>query len=153
MKKICLFLVCAGLMLWSCSPSSGQPSEPAENPFFAEFDTPFQTPPFQNIREEHFMPAFLEGMKQHKTEIDAIVNNSEPPTFENTLVTMEYSGLLLDKVGNVFSCLNGAKTNDEIQKMIQKEGKDFKLEAWDWWYYAEKLGIPSGSDQVLCQAL
>jgi len=92
----------------------------AENLMLQEWDTPFQTPPFEEIKDEHFMPAFLETMKAEKAEVEAIVNNNEEPTFKNTIVALEKSGELLDRVSRVFGCLNGANTNDELQN-ISKE--------------------------------
>jgi peptidyl-dipeptidase Dcp len=91
-----------------------------ENLLLQEWDTPFQTPPFDEIKNEHFMPAFLETMKAEKAEVEAIVNNEEEPTFKNTIDALEKSGELLDRVSRVFSCLNGANTNDELQD-ISKE--------------------------------
>lgn len=84
----------------------------ARNPFFEEWKTPFGVPPFDQIKDEHFMPAFKKGMEIEIEEIDAIVNNTEAPTFENTLVAMEKTGELLSKVSSVFFHLNGSDTND-----------------------------------------
>jgi len=91
-----------------------------ENPLLQEWDTPFQTPPFDEIKNEHFMPSFLEGMKAEKAEVEAIINNEEEPTLKNTIEALEKSGELLDRVSRVFGCLNGANTNDELQN-ISKE--------------------------------
>jgi peptidyl-dipeptidase Dcp len=92
----------------------------AENLLLQEWDTTFQTPPFDEIKDKHFMPAFLESMKAEKSEVEAIVNNEEEPTFKNTIEALEKSGELLDRVSRVFGCLNGANTNDELQN-ISKE--------------------------------
>ena len=91
-----------------------------ENPLLQEWDAPFQTPPFDEIKNNHFMPAFLEGMKAEKAEVEAIINNEEEPTLKNTIEALEKSGELLDRVNRVFGCLNGANTNDELQN-ISKE--------------------------------
>jgi len=91
-----------------------------ENVLLQEWNTPFQTPPFDEIKDEYFMPAFLEAMKAEKAEVEAIANNEEKPTFKNTIEEFEKSGTLLDRVSRVFSCLNGANTNDELQN-ISKE--------------------------------
>ena len=90
------------------------------NPFFAEYGTPFEVPAFDKIENEHFIPAFTEGMEKQNEEIDAIVNNTKPPTFENTVVTMDRSGELLANVRMVFYNLTSANTNKEIQD-ISKE--------------------------------
>jgi peptidyl-dipeptidase Dcp len=87
------------------------------NPFLTAYSTPFETPPFHLIKNEHFMPAFEEGMKAQKAEVDSIVANAQAPTFANTIEAYERSGLLLDKVSGVFFGLQGANTNDEIQRI------------------------------------
>lgn len=86
-----------------------------ENPFFAEWTTPFGIPPFDQIKAEHYMPAYLKGFEEQMKEIEAIINNPEEPTFENTILPLEYSGALLNKVRPVFSRLNSAITNEELQ--------------------------------------
>jgi peptidyl-dipeptidase Dcp len=90
------------------------------NPFFQEWKTPFGTPPFSEIKNEHFMPAYEEGMKQQVAEVEEIINNKEKPTFKNTIEAFEKSGKLFTKVNNVFNALNGANTNDTIQAIAQK---------------------------------
>lgn len=92
-----------------------------ENPFFNVSTLPYQTPDFTKIKDSDFQPAMEEGMKQHIAEIEAIANNSEAPTFENTLVAMEKSGQLLDRVYKVFNLLSGANTNPELQKIQEEE--------------------------------
>jgi len=74
----------------------------AGNPFFETYKTPHQTIPFNEIKTEHYLPAFQEGMKQHIIEVDAIINNLQAPTFENTIVALDKSGALLDKVSSPF---------------------------------------------------
>ena len=113
MKKIFLLLFIAGLLLCSCLTQE-------ENPFFSEFDTPFQVPPFDKIQEEHYLPAFKEGMEQQNMEIEVIINNPEAPTFENTIEAMEGTGSLLRKVGSVFGVLNGSMTNENMQKIAKE---------------------------------
>ncbi len=112
MKKLFLLLFIAGL-LCSCLKQE-------ENPFFSEFDTPFQVPPFDKIQEEHYLPAFKEGMEQQNMEIEAIINNPETPTFENTIEAVESTGPLLRKVGSVFGVLNGSMTNDNMQSIARE---------------------------------
>lgn len=91
-----------------------------KNPFYSEYDTPHQTVPFNKIKVEHYEPAIMEGIKQHAAEVEAIVNNPEEPTFENTIVALEYAGSLLDRVVTVFFTLNHAETSDEMQELAQK---------------------------------
>ncbi len=92
----------------------------AANPFFSEYKTPHGTVPFNDIKLEHYMPAFEKGMEEGKKEIDAIVSNPAAPTFENTIVALEKSGQLLSKVGGVFYNLLSAETNDELQALAQE---------------------------------
>ncbi len=106
-------LLLTGLLMVSCSTKSN-------NPLLQTWDTPFGVPPFAQIQEKHFLPAYKEAMKQHNAEIDAILNNNEEPTFENTIEALEYSGLLLSKVSNVFSPLRSANTNDEMQAIAKE---------------------------------
>ncbi|BDX04749.1 M3 family metallopeptidase [Planctobacterium marinum] len=87
------------------------------NPFFKTYQTPFQIPPFNEIENEHYMPAFEKGMAENLAEIDAIVANPEPATFENTIEELERSGKLLTKVQRVFYNLASSNTNPELQKL------------------------------------
>ncbi|MRV71018.1 dipeptidyl carboxypeptidase II [Duganella sp. FT92W] len=93
------------------------PQFDATNPFAKPSTLPFQYPAFDKISNEAYAPAFAEGMRQHLAEIDAIANNKKPATFENTIVAMERSGQLLNRVSTVFYSLNGANTNDAIQAL------------------------------------
>ncbi len=95
-------------------------SRPGKNPFFSEYDTSFQTPPFTQIKESHFMPAFIEGMKQQKEEIEQIIANPAEANLKNTIEALEYSGELLTRVQNVFYNLTSASTNDEIQQISRQ---------------------------------
>lgn len=100
------------------------------------FNTKHNTAPFSQIKIEDYVPAFQEGIKLAKAEIDAIVNNPEAPTFENTIVAMDFSGDILDRLSSVFFNLNSAETNDEMQKIAQEVspwlsefGNDIRLNA------------------------
>jgi peptidyl-dipeptidase Dcp len=90
------------------------------NPFFETYTTPFQVPAFDLIKNEHFKPAILEGIKKQEAEINAIVSNKDKATFENTVLAMENSGKLLSKVSTVFYNLNSANTNEEIQTIAKE---------------------------------
>lgn len=90
-----------------------------DNPFFKEYTTPFQTPPFDKIKIEHYLPAFEEGIKIRRAELNIIINNPDKPTFENTIGALEKGGVLLSKVSNVFFNLSGSNGNDEIQKIAE----------------------------------
>ena len=86
-----------------------------DNPFLFESPLYLQYPPFDRIDDSHYLPAFEAGMAEHLAEIDAIVNQDEAPTVENTLVPMELSGQVLNRVSRVFFGLMSAHTNDEMQ--------------------------------------
>ncbi|MCK7595384.1 M3 family metallopeptidase [Pseudomarimonas salicorniae] len=90
------------------------------NPLVAPSTLPLGMPHFDRIRNEHFAPALDHGMRLHLAEIEAIANNPEPPSFENTVVAMERSGDVLRRVGAVFGNLNGAHTNPELQKVARE---------------------------------
>ena len=85
-----------------------------------KFNTKYETAPFQEIKEECYLPAFQELITQSEKEIDAIANNPAEATFENTIEALAYSGEQLDRVSSIFFNLNSAETNDEIQKIAQE---------------------------------
>jgi len=130
MRKM-MYLLPLVLLYVSCST---QP----ENPFLAEWDTSFETPPFNEIKNEHFLPAFKETMKMEKAEIDAIVNNPEAPTFKNTIEAFEKTGQWLSRVSRVFGSLNSANTNDTLQA-ISKELAPIRSKHGDDIYLNENL--------------
>lgn len=90
-----------------------------ENPFFTTYTTPHQTPPFDKIKTEHFEPAFKEAIKIHDKEIEAIANSTTAPDFKNTILAMEYSGKMLNRVSSVFFNLLSAESNDEMMEISQ----------------------------------
>ncbi len=91
-----------------------------ENPFLRESSAPFGAPEFDKIRNEHYLPAFEQGIAEAKAEIDAIVANTDEPTFENTIEAMEYAGQTLNGVASVFYALMEANTNDEMQQIAEQ---------------------------------
>jgi peptidyl-dipeptidase Dcp len=93
------------------------PLRAADNPLLTESTLPFHYPRFDQIKNEHFAPAFEQGMAEHLKEIETIANNPEKPTFENTIVAMERAGELLGRVNTIFSNLTGCNTNDELQAL------------------------------------
>ncbi|MFV0346730.1 MAG: M3 family metallopeptidase [Bacteroidales bacterium] len=104
----------------SCNKKAEQTATSGDNPFFAEFDTPFGVPPFDKIKKEHYLPAIKEAIKRHSAEVDVIVNNSEAPTFDNTILAFDRSGEMLSRVRLVFSNINSADTDDEMQKLARE---------------------------------
>ena len=92
----------------------------ASNPFFETFNTPHQTPPFDKIKLEDYLPAFEEGIKRQQTEIDVITNNPQAPAFQNTIVALENSGEMLSTVSSVFFNLLSAETNAQMDALSEK---------------------------------
>ena len=105
--------IAAAMMVGCCKNES-------PNPFFQTWNTPYGIPPFEQIKYEHYLPAFEEGMKQQKAEIDLICNNQDEPTFENTCEALEYSGELLYNVTLIFSNLEGACNSPEMEEIAEK---------------------------------
>ncbi|MCH8941364.1 MAG: M3 family metallopeptidase [Bacteroidetes bacterium] len=129
-KSIYLFLI-LGLISMSCTNK-------VSNPFLVEWNTPFQTPPFDKIKTEHYVPAFKEGIKLHNDEIKKIADNKDAPSFQNTIEALDYSGKILTRVRRVFTGMNEAMTNDEMGK-ISKEISTLRSNHRDDIYLNAKL--------------
>ena len=106
------------------------------NPLLKPFNTNFETAPFEEIKEEHFLPALKEAIQQGQKEVQEIIDQSAAPTFENTIEALEASGELVSRVAEIFYNLNSAETNDEIQKiardfspLLTEYGNDIMLNA------------------------
>jgi len=108
-----MLLFAGSFLFTSCSKEE-------TNPLLEKWDTPFETPPFEKIKTEHYLPAFKEAIKIHNSEIEKIITNSEDATFPNTIEALDYSGKKLKRVRRVFSAMNSAMSNDEMQE-INKE--------------------------------
>jgi len=119
MVKIGITLFAVALIFSSCNQKKA-PQKDMNNPFFKENTTPFQVPPFNEIKLEHYMPATEEGIAEQGAEIKAITDNKEEATFNNTILALDLSGDLLNNVGNVFFNLNSANTNDEMQALARE---------------------------------
>ena len=131
MKRTLLIATAAILLLAGCKDKKNM-----DNPFFSQWDTPYEIPDFGRIKTEHYMPAFREGMARQMAEIDDIVNNPEAPTFENTVLAYEYSGQLLQEVSSVFFNLSECENSDEMEAiaeevtpLLSKHGDDIALNA------------------------
>ena len=116
MKRILISILLVMTAFTACKQKEEKPA----NPFFGEYETPFKVPPFDQIDTSHYIPAFKEGIAEQQAEIDAIVNNSDEPTFENTILAFDNSGKLLRKTGRVFYNLNSANTNPAMQDIDRK---------------------------------
>lgn len=117
MSRPQILLIAASLALavpaFAVAPAPGAALD-ASNPFAKESTLPFHYPAFDKIKDDDYLPAYLAGMREQLREIDAIADNKAPATFQNTIVAMEKSGRLLNRVGTVFSSMNGANTNDKL---------------------------------------
>lgn len=117
MKPRYLFY-CILLLMGATSCNEG--SKTSSNPLLGEYNTPYQTPPFDKIRHEDYKPAFDVAIQQAKAEVDSIADNKAEPTFENTIVALDGSGKLLDRVSNIFFNLNEANTDSTMQAIAQE---------------------------------
>lgn len=115
MKKV---LVIAAMAAAAAVTSCG--NKEAENPLLAEYQTPFDIPPFDQIKPEHYLPALEKGIEEQRKEVDAIVNNAEPATFDNTILALDNSGALVYKVSMLFSGLDEAMNTPEMQEVAEK---------------------------------
>ncbi len=115
-KTVTVILLGVSTAMASCS-NNGQKRE---NPFFSEYNTPYQIPPFEDILPTDYTEAFEKAREEQNNNIQAIVGNQEEPNFQNTIEALEYSSPMLTKVSSVFYNISGCNTNDEI-KAIAKE--------------------------------
>ena len=114
-KNILIIFAMGVISLTSCNSDGCR-----NNPFCSDNHTYLEAPDFNKIKTEHYMPAFIEGMKQQKAEIEAICNNKENPNFENTILALDKSGELLDKVNGVFFNMMECMNNDEMQQIVEE---------------------------------
>ena len=120
-NKLFNMIALSVITLASCtSKPEQQPEAESPNPFLTEFTTPFQVPPFDQIKNEHYLPAFEAGIAEQQAEVEAIINNPEPATFENTILPFDKSGQILDRVSNVFFNLNECLTDDEMISIAEQ---------------------------------
>ncbi|MBT8387446.1 MAG: M3 family metallopeptidase [Ignavibacteria bacterium] len=155
MKRLFMLLIVGGLIFTSCNKEE-------ENPLLAEWNTPFETPPFDKIKSVHYLPAFKEAIKIHNLEIATILNNSEDATFSNTIEALDYSGEKLTQVRRVFSAMNSAMSNDvmqeinkEVSPMLSAHGDDINLNqdlfkrVRDVYEKKEELGLNTEQNKLL----
>lgn len=114
MFKKCIFILATSCMMYSCA------TQTEINPFLTEFQTEHGVPPFDKIKLEHYEPAFLKGIEEQNANIDAIVNNSDAPTFENVIVALDNSSPTLDRVSAIFYNMTEAETTDDLKELSIK---------------------------------
>ena len=123
MSMIFLAVLAAGAALAPDAPQGGAVSTHtgtiamADNPFRQPSTLPYRLPPFDKIGDSDYVPAFEAGMREQREEVATIARNPQPADFQNTIVALERSGQLLDRVSTVFSNLNGSNTNPELDKI------------------------------------
>ena len=129
-------VVATAVLGGACKKKTAENPELANNPFMKEWDTPYGVPPFDQIKTTDYLPAIQEGIRQQQEKIQTICDNSEEPTFGNTIIPYEYSGELLTKVASVFmnlaECMNSPemeKLSDTIFPMLTRHGDDIMLNA------------------------
>lgn len=114
MIKKTFTILAVSCMMYSCATKT------ESNPFFTEFQTEYGVPPFDKIKMEHYEPAFLKGIEEQNQLIQAIIENPEIPTFENTIATLNNSAPMLDRVGAVFFNMTDAETTDSLTELSIK---------------------------------
>ena len=114
MFKKCIFILATTCMMYSCT------TQTETNPFLSEFQTKHGVPPFDKIKLEHYEPAFLKGIEEQNANIDAIVNNSETPTFENVIVALDNSAPILDRVSAIFYNMTDAEKTPGLNELSIK---------------------------------
>lgn len=114
MIKKSILILAASCMMYSCT------TQTETNPFLTEFQTPYGVPPFDQIKLEHYEPAFMKGIDEQNANIQAITSNAEAPTFDNVIVAFDNSSPILDRVGGVFYNLTEAETTDELTALSMK---------------------------------
>ena len=121
MKQLSLMMLAVLLLSVGCQTKTSE-SETTNtmNPFFEVYNTPFETPPFDLIKAEHYLPAFKKGMAKQVDEVLVITSNKEAATFENTILAYDRSGALLDRVSSVFFNVKGTDSNEELQEIARK---------------------------------
>ena len=133
-KSLLVFTIATSAFISCNNEEANNEKKMNVSPFDGVYETPFQTPTFNTITLDSYMPAFKDGMNEQSVEIDEIAKNADAPTFENTILALEYSGQKLKKVSSVFYNLTSAETNDdlnalatELSPMLSKHRDDISL--------------------------
>lgn len=115
--KHCIIALCAAALLVGCNSKK---TDMQDNPFLSAYDTPYEIPPFDKISYEHYLPALEAGIAQKQAQIDSIVANPDEATFENTIMPLERSGEILDKVAMVFFALDESNSSPEMVEIAEQ---------------------------------
>lgn len=119
MSKLKFFPFCVVVAVVVVGCQETDDAQDSDNPLLSAYETPFEVPPFDKIKDTHFRPAFKAAIDQHNQEVDVIINDTADPTFENTIVALENSGRVLGNVSRIFFNLNSANTNDSLQAIAK----------------------------------
>ena len=114
MFKRSILILAASCMMYSCA------TQTESNPFLTKFQTPNGVPPFDKIKLEHYEPAFLKGIEEQNTNIQAIIDNAEVPNFENVIVALDNSSPILNRVSAIFFNMTDAETSDALNELSIK---------------------------------
>ncbi|HVN57289.1 MAG TPA: M3 family metallopeptidase [Bacteroidales bacterium] len=117
MKNIFRIIIPASLVACMAVACKTEPKADLSNPFFTEYKTPWEVPPFEKIYAKHYLPAFEKGMEEARKDINALLAVKDEPTFKNTIEAYDRAGELLDRVNQVFSSQSQSNTNDSLQKL------------------------------------
>src|SRR5437016_3576914 len=115
MRTLHAFVTCVFVL--SAQITAVSAADQIDNPLLKESTLPYHYPPFDKIKDEHFVPAIEAGMREQLKEVDTVANSSDKPTFDNTIVALERTGRLLDRAEQTFSNLNSCNTNPALQKI------------------------------------
>ncbi|MDR2969552.1 MAG: peptidase M3, partial [Tannerellaceae bacterium] len=120
MKQVFMATSLAFLLSASACTEDSEVNPAGGNPLLSEYTTPYGVPPFEEIKLEHYKPAFLKGMEEEIAEIEAICNNVEEPDFENTIVALDQSGRLFSRVRTVFGGQSSVNSTDELEALSRE---------------------------------
>ncbi len=130
MKQFLLLSLVMALVVTACqSPQKEEKS--GDNPFFGAYNTPYNVPPFEQIKAEHYMPAMEKAMAEHKAEVQAIISNTDAPSFENTIVALDQAGSMLSEVMSVYYSLKSADGTEGIMAIAAEVGKKMSAHSDD----------------------
>ncbi len=118
--KSFIILIATFFLITSCEPNITKENKNQKNILLQKWNTPFETPPFDKIKTEDYLPAFEKAIEIHNKEINEIINNPAKPNFKNTIEALEYSGNLLKRVNRVFNGMTGAMNNNKLQEISKK---------------------------------
>ncbi len=131
MRNLFMFSLVLVIGLSACQNQKKNGADASENPFFSAYTTPYNVPPFEQIKPEHYMPALEKAMDEHKKEVEVIISNADAATFENTIVALDDAGKMLSEVVSVYFGLKSADGTDGIMAIASEVGKKLSAHSDD----------------------